>query len=783
MSSALVRSRALACRRTLVLAALGALATGCFAVPFALDGAPSAAAAPTANVDGVGIAPGKVKHTWLIMLENKSYDATFTGLNDNSYLWRTLPQQGVLLKNYYGTSHFSQGNYTSMVSGQSQNADLANDCPQYTAMTGRINDATSVAQDVEKDQLIDTAGPNAERTQGGCVFPRSVSTLFNQFDSAGVSWKGYAQDLDNPDSLNPSDNGVLLRHNAGAQYCGAPYSAPGTINDGTHPNPGAANATDQYVPKHFPFPWFSSLLSNPDDCNAAHIADVFDRSNGLYHDLQNEATTPAFSYITPNNCSDAHDAVCSGNNLSGGFADPDTPNPPRNYTGGLYAADKFLEHVIPEIEASPAFKDGGLIDITFDEANPPFVYTGNSFRNSTVIKADARAGLAADAAGQTLNGAPVGTEPTGPNLPLKTDANGNQLYPGPGYNAFIDRPSSCVAQTVVKKPDDVCLLGGAGTVPGAKQDAGATAAAGTTTIDDGPYNGASNVDARDVGRPVAGAGIPPGAFVGKVTDDAVDASSPSSRSGGTGYVDRGSFTLVDGNGGTTGTTGPVAGVTLAAETAQSDPLFDATNPTPGGGDVGAVLIGPSIQPGTSSTTFYNHYSWLRTMEDLYGVGATAPGTDGQGHLGFAAQPGLAPFGTDVFNAEAATTPSGPTGPAGAPGRDGLPGVPGAQGPQGNPGPRGLAGPRGPAGPRGKRGPRGKPGKPSARSARATAKRARATKKHVKKRATHRRTRQVKKHAHAHRSTKQVRARTRPRSTTASVEHPVRATPHGTDGGA
>ena len=34
--------------------------------------------------DGLGIRPGKIKHVWLIILENKSYDASFTGLNDNT---------------------------------------------------------------------------------------------------------------------------------------------------------------------------------------------------------------------------------------------------------------------------------------------------------------------------------------------------------------------------------------------------------------------------------------------------------------------------------------------------------------------------------------------------------------------------------------------------------------------------------------------------------------------------------------------------------------------------
>ena len=62
-----------------------------------------------------------------------------------------------------------------------------------------------------------------------------------------------------------------------------------------------------------------------------------------------------------------------------------------------------------------------------------------------------------------------------------------------------------------------------------------------------------------------------------------------------------------------------------------------------------MLISPDIKPGTSDYTYYNHYSWLRSMEDIFGVASSSPGLDGLGHLGYASQPGLAPFGTDVFN--------------------------------------------------------------------------------------------------------------------------------------
>jgi hypothetical protein len=80
------------------------------------------------------------------------------------------------------------------------------------------------------------------------------------------------------------------------------------------------------------------------------------------------------------------------------------------------------------------------------------------------------------------------------------------------------------------------------------------------------------------------------------------------------------------------------------------PPAPGTFPYPGGGQVGAVLLNRrSIRPGSVNTSgAYNHYSALRSYEDLLGL--TRGGDDGYGHLGFAADAGLLPFGPDVFNA-------------------------------------------------------------------------------------------------------------------------------------
>lgn len=58
----------------------------------------------------------------------------------------------------------------------------------------------------------------------------------------------------------------------------------------------------------------------------------------------------------------------------------------------------------------------------------------------------------------------------------------------------------------------------------------------------------------------------------------------------------------------------------------------------GGGRVGALILSRYARAGGSSATPYNHYSLLASVEDLFGLT----------HLGYAATPGLARFGSDVY---------------------------------------------------------------------------------------------------------------------------------------
>jgi hypothetical protein len=53
---------------------------------------------------------------------------------------------------------------------------------------------------------------------------------------------------------------------------------------------------------------------------------------------------------------------------------------------------------------------------------------------------------------------------------------------------------------------------------------------------------------------------------------------------------------------------------------------------------GAVVLSPFVRPGTVSNASYNHYSMLKTIEEIFGLRL----------LGDARQPQVHAFGSDVF---------------------------------------------------------------------------------------------------------------------------------------
>jgi hypothetical protein len=257
----------------------------------------------------------KIKHVFVIVLENEGFDVTFGPNSKAPYLSKTLTSQGVLLNQYYGTGHVSLDNYIAMISGQAATPQTRNDCQVY------------------QDFALTGITPDGQAIGTGCVYPASIKTLADQLDAVHKTWRGYMGDMGNDPARE-------------AAACGHPALNTTDLTQSAEAPSSTVPLGDQYASRHDPFVYFHSIIDSP-DC-ATHVVNL----SLLPHDLLKESTTPDFVFITPNLCDDGHDGPCKN-----------------GQPGGLVSADAFLQKWIPMITASPAFQRDGLIVITFDESD------------------------------------------------------------------------------------------------------------------------------------------------------------------------------------------------------------------------------------------------------------------------------------------------------------------------------------------------------------------------------------------------------------------------------
>jgi phosphatidylinositol-3-phosphatase len=98
-------------------------------------------------------------------------------------------------------------------------------------------------------------------------------------------------------------------------------------------------------PRRDPLLYFAALAEGP-SCGEDAVG-----IERLGADLGSARTTPALSYIVPGPCHDGSETPCA----------PEQP-------AGLAGAETFLQTTLPQITASPAYREGGLIAIAFDQA-------------------------------------------------------------------------------------------------------------------------------------------------------------------------------------------------------------------------------------------------------------------------------------------------------------------------------------------------------------------------------------------------------------------------------
>ena len=257
-----------------------------------------------------------IQHIWLIDLENEGVAQSFDDPSADPYLAVTLRQEGAYLANYYGVGHDSADNYIAQISGQAPDTQTQQDCGVWNAF-----------------EPTNHVVPPYDQLQGnGCVYPPSVQTLGNQLTQSKQTWKAYLQDMGNDPARDHTTE------TAQGPACGHPAVGAPDLTEG-------AEVGDQYATRHEGFMYFESVTGNQAYCDA-HILSF----QPLSKDLKKVSTTPDFSFIAPNLCNDGHDSPCVN-------GDP----------GGLTQINTFLKGFVPELLASPAYKAGGLVLITFDE--------------------------------------------------------------------------------------------------------------------------------------------------------------------------------------------------------------------------------------------------------------------------------------------------------------------------------------------------------------------------------------------------------------------------------
>lgn len=252
-----------------------------------------------------------IRHVFVLMLENQNAAVTFDSRSPTPYLAHTLTAQGAFLPNYYGIGHASLDNYIALVSGQAPNEKTQLDCPLFS------------------DFLATRPGLDAHgQVLGlGCVYPNMVKTLPDQLEAARLTWKGYMEDMGNDPRRERAT-------------CGHPQI-------GTQDYTLIATARDKYAAKHNPFVYFHTIIDDQARCDT-HVVNL----ETLTKDLRSVATTANYTFITPNLCSDGHDPEC----IDGS-------------PGGYAGIEVFLRKWVPLITGSPAFKQDGLLVITFDESD------------------------------------------------------------------------------------------------------------------------------------------------------------------------------------------------------------------------------------------------------------------------------------------------------------------------------------------------------------------------------------------------------------------------------
>lgn len=254
--------------------------------------------------------PTEIKHVFVVMLGETSYEETFGATSTAPYLSKELPAQGELLPNYYSVAKGDLANQLAVITGQGPTPETTVNCPNYA------------------DVVPATVLPEGQVQGNGCVYPATVPSLPSALAEKKLTWRAYVEDI---------GNGV-----AAGQPATCRHPALATPDPSQVPVPG-----DNYVTWRNPFVYLHSVIDSPECAKTDAGLDQ------LLPDLRKKVNkqTPSLFYIVPNACHSGAEAPCEPGRLA-----------------GAAGVEETLRTIVPKILKSPAYADHGLLLITSSQA-------------------------------------------------------------------------------------------------------------------------------------------------------------------------------------------------------------------------------------------------------------------------------------------------------------------------------------------------------------------------------------------------------------------------------
>ena len=361
--------------------------------PPAVDTAPAAAAptpsAPTPAVTAAAttattttttsptdVGLPRVKHVFVVALSTESRADAFSRASGATYL-HSLLARGTLLTGYQSLGHGELADQLAAISGQAPNPATSAGCRKYVAFP-----------------LTAVTGSDGTVAGTGCVYPSTTLSLADQVTNAGHSWGAYVEGMGETPCPTPQTNGSETAAIAGAD---ADYD---TIHNPFIFFPSLTESGACYLNEGDTDLKLTGVLTGGAAAmpTLAYVAPAA-CADGARSDLASTATTATTATTTtsapaattqPEAATTTTDAVSATSPTTTTVADTTTDastttSPVTTATStvesstdagrddvcapgqssGIPAEDQFLSTWVPQILASKAYRDHGVLIIAF----------------------------------------------------------------------------------------------------------------------------------------------------------------------------------------------------------------------------------------------------------------------------------------------------------------------------------------------------------------------------------------------------------------------------------